>query len=116
MALYKMNIHEKYLKSIREHKKTHEYRLNTKERQKINVNDSILLTSVEDKSDSLEVTVTKKTLYRCWEVAILKNWRNDFSDTFHSFSKTLKELKTYYSADDVNKYGIVMFDIKLTKK
>jgi len=111
-----MNIRGKYLKSIREHKKTHEYRLNTKERQRIKANDSILLTSVEDPSESLEVIVTKKTLYRCWEVAILKNWRKDFFDTFHSFSKTLKELKTYYPAEDVRKYGIVMFDIKIAKR
>jgi len=115
MQEYKMNIRDKYLNSIREHKKRHEYRLNNEERQKMNINDFILLTSNEVPSNQIKVVITKKTIFPNWQVAILKNWREDFSDSSRPFNEVLKELKTYYSDADVKKYGIVMFDIGIVK-
>lgn len=92
--------------------KTHEYRLATKERKNISIGDTIVLISNSDKSKYINVVVKNITYFQNWEDALKEYWAKDFQDLYDTYAAALKECYKFYKKEDVEKYGIVVFDIE----
>lgn len=107
-----MKIKEKYLNPIRNGIKKHEFRLATKERQTIRIGDILILVSNLNNFNYVKVTVKNVEHYENWEKCLEKYWKSDFKENFSSLDETLHECYKFYSRDDVNKYGIEVFEIE----
>ncbi|MBQ9449451.1 MAG: ASCH domain-containing protein [Acholeplasmatales bacterium] len=109
--IYEMHILNKYLESIKEGTKKHEYRLGKPERRAIKIGDTIRLITNEDENVTLDVEVTGITLYKSWYEAMKDNWENDFKGLYNSFDELMEDCKNFYTEEEIKKYGIIMFDI-----
>ena len=105
MSLYILKIREKFLKSIREGKKTNEYRLATPERRSISIGDILVLVNNQNKEDFVKVIVENKEIYKNWDEALGKYWRNDFPD-YESIDDIKKECYKFYTKKEVDENGI----------
>lgn len=115
MSLYILKIREKFLNSIREGKKTHEYRLATPERRTISVGDILVLTNNQDKDDFVKVIVEKKEIYNNWDEALLKYWEADFPD-YESIDDIKKECYKFYTKQEVDTNGIEVLKFSIYKR
>lgn len=115
MSLYILKIREKFLNSIREGKKTHEYRLATPERRTISVGDILVLTNNQDKDDFVKVIVEKKEIYNNWDEALTKYWKADFPD-YESIDDIKKECYKFYTKQEVDTNGIEVLKFTIYKR
>ena len=109
---YYMKIRDKYIKEVRDGVKKHEYRLASPDRRAVRVGDNIILISNTDKKSYVRTTVKRITTYRDWKEALEKNWQNDFKNLYSTLEEALKECYRFYPKDEVDKYGIISFDIE----
>ena len=112
----RMHIKQKFLEAIKNGTKKREYRLATPDRREIKVGDKIELIANEDDNISICVEVKKIELYSSLSDALIKYWEEDFKDVTNDFSRLINECKTFYKESDVNKYGIIVFEIKYISK
>ena len=112
MKTYYLKIREKFIESLRTGVKKHEYRLASPERRSIKIGDNLVLISNQDKKNYVRTTVTGIHTYKTWKEALEKHWEEDFAGLFDTLDIALNECNKFYSRDDVNKYGIVVFDVK----
>lgn len=112
MKTYYMKIRDKYIKEVRDGVKKHEYRLASPDRRAVRVGDNIILISNTDKKSYVRTTVKRITTYRDWKEALEKNWQNDFKNLYSTLEEALKECYRFYPKDEVDKYGIISFDIE----
>src|SRR5690554_6156040 len=113
--MHKMRIHKKYVKPIIQGKKTKEYRLNDEFRKEIKVGDTLLLAAGFGKDDYVRVEVKGVSKFNTWEEALKESWEEQFFYLNINQDQVLKECKKYYEANDVKKYGIVVFEIEPIK-
>lgn len=112
MKTYYMKIRDKYINSVREGIKKHEYRLASPERTQIRIGDNIVLISTQDKDVYVRTTVKGITLYSDWKEALEKNWKSDFNDLYSTLDEALKDCYKFYTKQEVDEYGIISFDIE----
>lgn len=112
MKTYYMKIRDKYIKEVRDGVKKHEYRLASPDRKAVRVGDNIILISNTDKKSYVRTTVKRITTYRDWKEALEKNWQNDFKNLYSTLEEALRECYRFYPKDEVDKYGIISFDIE----
>lgn len=112
MKTYYMKIRDKYIKEVRDGVKKHEYRLASPDRKAVRVGDNIILISNTNKKSYVRTTVKRITTYRDWKEALEKNWQNDFKNLYSTLEEALKECYRFYPKDEVDKYGIISFDIE----
>ena len=112
MKTYYMKIRDKYIKEVRDGVKKHEYRLASPDRKAVRVGDNIILISNTDKKSYVRTTVKRITTYKDWKEALEKNWQNDFKNLYSTLEEALKECYRFYPKDEVDKYGIISFDIE----
>lgn len=112
MKTYYMKIRDKYIKEVRDGVKKHEYRLASPDRRAVRVGDNIILISNTDKKSYVRTTVKRITTYRDWKEALEKNWQNDFKNLYSTLEEALRECYRFYPKDEVEKYGIISFDIE----
>lgn len=110
--LYKMNIDDIYFKLVKSSQKKREYRLYNESRRQIQVGDEILLVNNQDRNQSFLVTVTDIKIYKDWRSALENTYKEDFLDVYNSLEETIEACSKFYSKEDVEKYGIVVFEIK----
>jgi len=115
MKHYVLKIKDRFIQSIVDGTKTHEYRLGSSERRKISIGDKLLLVSNENPNKLCTVTVTSSESFSNWEDALKDDWKKDFSHLFNSYSDVLKECQKFYSRDEIQEYGIIKFGISLTR-
>src|SRR5574344_1247405 len=115
MKHYVLKIKDRFIQSIVDGTKTHEYRLSSSERRKISIGDKLLLVSNENPNKLCTVTVTSSESFSNWEDALKDDWKKDFSHLFNSYSDVLKECQKFYSRDEIQEYGIIKFGISLTR-
>lgn len=115
MSLYILKIREKFLNSIREGKKTHEYRLATPERRTISVGDILVLTNNQNKDDFVKVIVEKKEIFNNWDEALSKYWEADFPD-YESIDDIKKECYKFYTKQEVDTNGIEVLKFTIYKR
>lgn len=112
MKTYYLKIREKFIESLRTGVKKHEYRLASQERRSIKTGDNLVLISNQDKKNYVRTTVIGIHIYKTWKEALEKYWEEDFAGLFDTFDIALAECYKFYSRDDVNKHGIIVFDVK----
>lgn len=111
MKTYYLKIRDKFIKSVQQGIKKHEYRLASPERMQIKVGDTLVLISNQDKKKFIRTTVKKIKTYPGWKEALEENWQQDFQNIFSSLDDALKECYKFYPKDEVDAYGIVSFEI-----
>ena len=115
MKNYYLKIKDKYIQEILLGNKKREYRLATSERKQIKVGDTLVLISNQDQKKFVKVTVKRKEIYDSWEMALSKYWEQDFSHLYTSLLETAHECYKFYPKTEVDKYGILVFEIELLK-
>ncbi len=113
MKQFEMKIQPNYLQLVRAGVKKHEYRLNDEKRQQIQPGDSIRLVSNDNPNDYVVVEVLDRQVFPSWESALINYWQDDFSGTYYPFEDLMTLMSAFYSGQDIAKYGIVVFGIKV---
>ncbi len=111
MKHYVLKIKDRFIQSILDGTKTHEYRLGTPERSKIAIGDRLILISNDNPNKLCTVAVTSVESFLNWEDALKGDWEEDFSHLFNSYLDVLKECQRFYSRDEIKEYGIRKFGI-----
>ena len=112
MKTYYLKIREKFIESLRTGVKKHEYRLASPERCLVKVGDNLVLYSNQNKKKYIRTVVTGINIYKSWREALEKYWEEDFAGIFDTLETALNECYKFYSRDEVNEYGIIVFDVK----
>ena len=112
MKTYYLKIREKFISEVIIGNKKHEYRLASPERIGIKVGDTLVLISNQDKRVFVKTTVKTVRIYKGWREALQDNWQQDFKNLYSSLDEALHECYKFYPKDEVDKYGIVSFEIE----
>ena len=112
MKTYYLKIRDKFISDIKNRVKKHEYRLASPERMQAKVGDTFVLISNQNKDNFVRATIKGIKVYNSWNEALIENWEQDFKNIFTSFEATLKECYKFYSKDEVDCYGIAVFEIE----
>lgn len=106
------NIKEIYLKGILNKHKNFEFRLNTPDRNKIKKDSLICLKS---DSHTLIAKIGEIHHYKNWEIALEKHFDSDFRYCFKNKNEALLELSKYYTQADIQKYGLLGYELTEVK-
>ena len=112
MKTYYLKIREKFIKPIELGTKNHEYRLGSPDRASIKVGDNLVLISNQNSKYYVRTTITGITHYKSWQDALERHWKEDFVGLYDSIDSALEECYRFYKKDEVDEYGIIVFDIK----
>lgn len=112
MKFYKFKIQEKYIEPIRKGIKRHEYRLATPERKQAQIGDVLILVNKSNIKESIKVVVKSIEFYSSWDEPLEKYWKQDFNGVFDSLESIKKACHGYYAKEEVDKYGIEVFEIE----
>ena len=112
MKTYYLKIREKFISEIRNGNKKHEYRLASPERLEAKVGDSLVLVSNQNKKDFVKTTIKAVRKYKDWTEALQDNWQEDFKNIYSSFEEALHDCYKFYTKQEVDRYGIVSYDIE----
>ena len=112
MKTYYLKIREKFISEVIVGNKKHEYRLASPGRIGIKVGDTLVLISNQDKRVFVKTTVKAVRIYKGWREALQDNWQQDFKNLYSSLDEALHECYKFYPKDEVDKYGIVSFEIE----
>lgn len=112
MKTYYLKIRDKFITAIKNRVKKHEYRLASPERMRTKIGDTFVLISNQNKENFVRATIKGFKVYSSWTEALSENWEQDFKNTFPSLEETLKECYKFYSKEEVDRYGIVVFEIE----
>ncbi len=111
MKTFYLKIREKFISEIKNNRKKHEFRLATPERLSIKVGDLLVLISNQDKKNFVKTSVQSIKRYKDWESAISENWK-DFENLYSSIEEALKDCYKFYTKNEVENFGIVVFEIE----
>lgn len=103
---HKMRLDSEWYKLIEEGKKTIEYRLNDEKRQLIKVGDTITFTKRPLEEEKIQVEVENLKYYPNLLEMYTATFECDFKDTYKDPQAVVDDT-TYYSKEDVEKYGCV---------
>ena len=112
MKTYYLKIRDKFISDIKNRVKKHEYRLASPERMQAKVGDTFVLISNQNRDNFVRATIKGIKVYNSWNEALIENWEQDFKNIFTSLEATLKECYKFYSKDEVDRYGIAVFEIE----
>lgn len=112
MKTHYLKIRDKFIDNVATGLKRHEYRLATNERDQIQIGDTLILVSNQNRRKFVKVTVKGVSKFASWEQALKDNWEQDFKSIFSSFEEALKECNKFYTRDEIHSYGIIAFDIE----
>lgn len=112
MKTYYLKIRDKFIGDIKNRVKKHEYRLASPERMQAKVGDTFVLISNQNKENFVRATIKGIKVYSSWNEALIENWEQDFKNIFTSLDATLKECYKFYSKNEVDRYGIAVFEIE----
>lgn len=112
MKSYYLKIRDKFINEIVNGLKRREYRLANEERRKIKAGDTLVIISNQNKRNFVKVTVKKVKLYPNWLEALKDNWQNDFKNLYDTLDDAVKECQRFYAKSDVDKYGIISFEME----
>ena len=112
MKTHYLKIRDKFIDNVATGLKRHEYRLATVERRQIQIGDTLILVSNQNRRKFVKVIVKGVSKFASWEQALKDNWEQDFKSIFSSFEEALKECNKFYTRDEIHSYGIIAFDIE----
>ena len=115
MKTYYLKIRDKFIGEIKAGNKKHEYRLASPERTQIKVGDTLVLVSNQNKSVFVKTTVKGIRIFPGWREALEDNWQQDFQNLYSTIDEALKECYKFYPKNEVDTYGIIVYDIEPLK-
>ncbi len=115
MKTYYLKIREKFIGEIKAGTKKHEYRLASPERTQVKVGDTLVLISNQDKSVFVKTTVKGIRVFPGWREALEDNWQQDFQNLYSTIDEALRECYKFYPKNEVDTYGIIVYDIEPLK-
>jgi len=116
MNQYVMKIREKFIQPVKDGIKKREYRLNDETRKKIVPGDVLVLVSTQNDDEYVRVRVDSRECFPNWEMALRKYWEEDFKGLYSSLNEALADCYRFYSKQEVDRYGIVVFSIQEEKR
>ena len=111
MRTYYFKIRDKFIQNIRDGIKKHEYRLASPENRQIKSGDNLVLISNQDENKFVRAKVDNVVIYNNWTDALESNWQQDFKDLYDNLEDALHECYKFYKKDDVDRCGIISFEI-----
>ena len=115
MKTYYLKIRDKFIGEINAGNKKHEYRLASTERTQVKVGDTLVLISNQNKSHFVKTTVKGIRIFPGWREALEDNWQQDFQNLYSSIDEALRECYNFYPKDEVDTYGIIVYEIEPLK-
>ena len=112
MKTHYLKIRDKFIDLLKAGIKKHEYRLASPDRKAIKVGDNLVLMSNQNRKNYVRTTVVGVSIYNSWAEALSNYWEEDFKGLFDSLDSALIECQRFYKSEDVNKYGIIVFNVK----
>ncbi len=110
-----MKIRPQFLPLLKEGVKKNEYRLASPKYSNIHVGDILCLINNQNKEEFVKVVVNKIFVYKTWDEAFENRWEGDFRGLYSTYDELVKECHKFYSKDEIDKFGIEVFEIKLCK-
>lgn len=115
MKTYYLKIRDKFIDEINAGNKKHEYRLASPERTQVKVGDTLVLISNQNKSIFVKTTVKGIKIFPSWREALEDNWQQDFQNLYSTIDEALRECYKFYPKDEVDAYGIIVYEIEPLK-
>lgn len=112
--LHVMKVNDNAFERMKKGLKKREYRVNDKKRQQVRIGDIIEFHKLSDPEEKILMDVKAIEKYEHLEEAISKHFEEDFSDRHDSIDETVDSFykKGYYNQDEVDEYGMAVFEIK----
>ncbi|MBE6153084.1 MAG: hypothetical protein E7166_02490 [Firmicutes bacterium] len=113
MKLYESNFNE-----LKNGSKKREYRLNDNKRSKIKIGDTIRFIKLPNLDEEIVVEVSKIEVFNNWYDCYAKYYEEDFKDSYESVDAVVQDTYDggYYTKEESEKYGCVVFTIQKLKK
>ena len=109
--MVEMKVKPEFLRLLRAGIKKNEYRLNHPKYDGLNVGDTIKLVCDNNPDDFIFKKIKGIKTYYNWIDALMDNWESDFKGLFYSLDQLLQEVGNFYTQQEINKYGIKVFNL-----
>ena len=112
--LHKMKINDNAFDRMKKGSKKREYRVNDEKRQFIRCVDLLELAKITNPEETIVMDVKNIENYITLEEAVSSHFDEDFSDRHNDIKSTVASFyeKGYYTEEEVQKDGIVVFELK----
>lgn len=102
-----------YFELIKSGEKTLEGRLNDEKRKDFNVFDTITFYKLPDKAQTMTAIILDKFIFKNFDEMADSVDKSDLGFKNSTKQEMIDTYRTIYSREDENKYGVVIFKIKL---
>lgn len=108
-----MKLNKDIFEELKKGNKKREYRLFDEKRRKVRVGDTIRFVKLPELNEEYIVDVLDIETYSNWYECYEKYFDEDFKDRYDTILDVVKDtFDNYYSEEETNKYGCVVFKIK----
>ena len=109
-----MKLYAENFDVLKSGEKIREYRLNDEKRKLVKVGDTIRFVRLPDMDEEYVVDVIGIETFDNWYDCYLKYYDEDFKDSYDSVEDVVQDTYDggYYTKEESNKYGVVVFTIK----
>ena len=115
MKTYYLKIRDKFIGEINAGNKKREYRLASPERTQVKIGDTLVLVSNQNRSVFVKTTLKGIKNVPGWREALEDNWQQDFQNLYSTIDEALRECYKFYPKDEVDTYGIIVYEIESLK-
>ncbi len=111
---HQMKLNESGFLRMKQGLKLREYRVNDEKRKQVRVGDTICFSKLPNLDEQLIMDVKEITYYDSLEKAVLSHFEEDFASRHPNVSETVDAFynRGYYSQEEVEKNGVVVFTVK----
>jgi ASC-1-like (ASCH) protein len=113
---HEMKFNKESFEEVKNGNKKIEIRLFDKKRQKVNIGDTIEFSKLPKLNEKLIVEVKGIKRYPAYKILVANTPLTNFGNKWKSKEQILEKGCTIYSKEEQNKYGFVVFEIKLLDK
>ena len=110
---HSVKLNEDPFNDIKNGSKKIEIRLNDEKRQRVKIGDIIIFEKRPELIEKIKVKVIQIKKYKKYSDLVEDNKLSDFGNRFISKKQILSLGNTYYAKEDIEKYGFVVFKIKI---
>lgn len=113
---YIMKLNPKYFEYIKNGTKRTEIRLNDEKRKGIKVGDEIIFQKEPELKEEISTKIVNLIVKRNFKDLIRNLDVSEYSDKSESEEKFLKDLYSFYTKEQEEKYGVIGIQIKIRKE
>ena len=113
MRFHTLNLNPIYFDLIKNKEKTLEGRLNDEKRQNFNIGDTITFYKEPERIETINVIILNKHFYKNFDEMANNLDKKDLGFANSTKEEMIKVYRTIYSKENEDKYGVVIFKIKV---